>query len=320
MTTYSFKGICLSLLSALLLLTDANAGDYPSKLVRIVVPWTPGTGTDISARLIGQQITAATGQPVVVDNKAGAGGVVGTTEVVRAPADGYTVLATSNSHVTNMLLVKNLPYDPMNDFIPVGGTRKLPSLMIASPRLGVKNLEELTALAKSKPGKITYGAGNSGARIGMELYQQMAGVNLLHIPYKSATAALNDLLGGHIDVMYIDLVNGMARVKAGSVIPLAAGGKTRLKALPGLPTAAEQGLTGYDVTSWGGLWVRKGTPPEAIAFLNKFANKASAIEKESVEAIGGESFVTTPEEFSRHIDSEFALWKRTAAAANIVPE
>jgi tripartite-type tricarboxylate transporter receptor subunit TctC len=321
MNRYLFNRIFLSLLAAsFVFAADAHASDYPSKLIRIVVPWTAGTGTDINARNIGQQITAATGQPVVIDNRAGAGGMVGTAEVLRSPADGYTVLATSNAHIANLLLVKNLPYDPLNDFIPVGGTRKLPSLMIASPRLGVKNLAELTALAKRNPGKISFGAGNSAARIGMELYQQMANVKLLHVPYKSATAALNDLLGGHVDVMYIDLVNSITRVKAGNVVPLAAGGKTRLKALPDLPTAAEQGLAGFDVTSWTGLWVRKGTPPEAVSFLNKFANKTAEAEKENLEATGGETFITTPEEFAHHIESDLALWKRTVAAANIVPE
>jgi tripartite-type tricarboxylate transporter receptor subunit TctC len=321
MKTYSFKGVFLSLLTVCLaFFADAKAGNYPSKPIRIVVPWSAGTGTDLNARVIGHQITAATGQPVIIDNRPGAGGMLGTAEVFRAPADGYTVLATSNAHVANLFLVKNLPYKPLHDFIPVGGTRKLPSLLIARPGLGVRNLAELTALAKSQPGQISFGAGTSAGRIGMELYQQMAGVKLMYVPYKSATAALTDLLGGHVDIMFIDIFNTLPRIKEGKVVPLAAAGKTRLKVLPDLPTMSEAGLPGYDVMSWSGLWVRKGTPPEIVTVLNEFSRKAAEVEKESLEATGGETFATTPEEFSRYIESEVKLWKRTTAAAKIVPE
>ncbi|MDB5796475.1 MAG: hypothetical protein JWP36_377 [Paucimonas sp.] len=298
----------------------AQTGAYPSKTIRIVVPWTAGTGTDLNARAIAQQITAATGQTAVVDNRPGAGGIVGTGEVQRAPADGYTVLATSNAHVANLFLVKNLPYDPLQDFVPVSGTRKLPSLIIARPGLGIKSLAELTELAKRQPGKISFGAGTSAGRIGMELYQEMTGVRLLHVPYKSNTAVLADLMGGHVDVMLIDAFNVLPRVRDGRVVALAATGKNRLKVLPELPTVAESGLTGYDVGSWSGLWVRKGTPPEAVAFLNRMAGKAAEAEKEQVESSGGEVFATTQAEFVRYIEAEGAMWRKTAAAAKIIPE
>jgi tripartite-type tricarboxylate transporter receptor subunit TctC len=320
MKAYSLKIFGLLLLATSLFASGAHANNYPAKLIRIVVPWSAGTGTDLNARVIGQQITAATGQTVLIDNRPGAGGMVGTAEVARAPADGYTVLATSNAHVANLFLVKNLPYDPLHDFVPVSGTRKLPSLIVARPGLNVKTLAELTELAKRNPGKISFGAGTSAGRVGMELYQEMAGVKLLHVPYKSATAALTDLLGGHVDVMFIDIFNTLPRIKEGKVVPLAAAGKTRLKVLPDLMTVSEAGLTGYDVMSWSGLWVRKGTPPEAIAFLNKFANKAAEAEKENVEATGGEVFSTSQEEFARYIESETALWRRTAVSAKIIPE
>jgi tripartite-type tricarboxylate transporter receptor subunit TctC len=319
MKTVLFKGFFSLLAASCVVAAGAHASTFPAKMIRIVVPWSAGTGTDLNARVIGQQITAATGQTVVIENRPGAGGVVGTAEVARAPADGYTVLATSNAHVANMFLVKNLPYDALNDFVPVSGTRKLPSLLVARPGLGVKNLAELTAMAKRNPGKISFGAGTSAGRVGMELYQEMAGVKLLHVPYKSATAALTDLLGGHVDVMFIDIFNTLPRIKEGKVVPLAAAGKTRLKVLPDLPTAAEEGLTGYDVMSWSGLWVRKGTPPEVIAFFNRYAAKAAEAERENVESTGGETFITTPE-FVRYIESEIALWRRTAAAAKIVSE
>lgn len=298
----------------------AMAQNYPAKPVRIIVPWTAGTGTDLNARAIAQQITAASGQTAIVDNRPGAGGIVGTSEVQRAPADGYTVLATSNAHVANLFLVKNLPYDPVQDFVPVSGTRKLPSLIVARTGLGVKNLAELTELAKRQPGKISFGAGTSAGRIGMELYQQRAGIQLLHVPYKSNTAALADLMGGHVDVMLIDAFNVVPRVREGRAVALAATGKNRLKVMPELPTVAESGLAGYDVGSWSGLWVRKGTPPEAIAFLNRMANKAAEAEKEQVEGNGGEVFATTQADFTRYIDGEESMWRKTAAAAKIVPE
>ena len=293
---------------------------YPSKAVRIVLPWAAGTGTDINARVIAQQITAASGQTAIVDNRPGAVGSVGTAEAARAPADGYTVLATSNAHVANLFLMKNLPYDPLKDFIPVSGTRKLPSLIVARPGLGIKSLAELTELAKRQPGKISFGAGTSAGRIGMELFQEMTGTKLLHVPYKGATAALTDLLGGHVDVMFIDIFNVLSRVKDGRVVALAATGKNRLKVLPDLVTAAEAGLTGYDVGSWSGLWVRKGTPPEAVAYLNQMARKAAEAEKEQVEAAGGEVFITTQQEFARFVESEAAMWKKVATVAKIAPE
>ncbi len=298
----------------------AQANAYPSKPVRIVVPWAAGTGTDLNARAIAQQITATSGQTAVVENRPGAVGSVGTGEVNRAPADGYTVLATSNAHIANLFLMKNLPYDPLQDFIPVSGTRKLPSLIVARPGLGVKSLAELTELAKRQPGKISFGAGTSAGRIGMELFQEMTGTKLLHVPYKGATAALTDLLGGHVDVMFIDIFNVLSRVKDGRVVALAATGKTRLKVLPDLMTAAEAGLPGYDVGSWSGLWVRKGTPPEAIAFLNRMAKKGAEAEKEQVETAGGEVFITTQPEFARYIESEAAMWKKITTNAKIVPE
>ena len=308
---------------ALAMLTGAApvwSADYPVKPVRIVVPWAAGTGTDLNARAIAQQITADSGQVVVVDNKGGLGGSIGTAEVARLPADGYTLLATSNAHVANLFLVKNLPYDPLHDFVPVGSTRRLPSLLVARPGLGVSTIAQLTELARRKPGEISFGAGTSAGRMGMELYQQMAGVKLLHVPYKSATSALNDLLGGHCDVMFVDIFNSLAQIKAGTLIPLAASGRTRLKVLPDLPTVAESGLPGYEMTSWSGLWLRKGAPETAVTYLNRMARKAADAERESVEATGGEVFVDTPEAFARFVDAEVALWRRTAAAAKIVPE
>lgn len=298
----------------------ANADNYPSKPLRIVVPWTAGTGTDLNARAIAQQITAETGQTVVVENKPGAGGVVGTGDVLRAAADGYTVLATSNAHIANLFLVKALPFDPQRDFVPVSGTRKLPSLIVARPGLNVKTLADLTELARRQPGKISFGAGTSAGRIGMELYQQMSGVKLLHVPYKSATAALTDLMGGHVDVMFVDAFNSLPKIREGRVVALAATGKNRLKVLPEVPTAAEAGLPGFDLASWSGLWVRRGAPPEAISFLNRMAARAAATERETVESSGGEVFVTSQEEFTRFIDAEHALWKRVTTAAKIVPE
>ncbi|MBB1604602.1 tripartite tricarboxylate transporter substrate binding protein [Variovorax sp. UMC13] len=298
----------------------ARAAGYPSRPLRIVVPWAAGTGTDLNARAIAQQITADSRQVVVVDNKAGVGGSIGTAEVARLPADGYTVLATSNAHVANLFLIKNLPYDPLQDFVPVGSTRRLPSLLVARPGLGVSTIAQLTELARREPGKISFGAGTSAGRMGMELYQQMAGVKLLHVPYKSATAALNDLLGGHCDVMFVDIFNSLTQIRAGTLVPLAASGRTRLKVLPELPTVAESGLPGYEMTSWSGLWLRKGAPEAAVAYLNRMARKAAEAERESVEATGGEVFVDTQEAFARFVDAEVALWRRTAAAAKIVPE
>lgn len=317
---FALKKTCALLITACAFTGLAQAADYPSKSIRIMVPWSAGTGTDLNARVIAQKITDGTRQTAIVENRPGAGGIVGSGEVLRAPADGYTVLATSNAHIANLFLVKNLGFDPIKDFEPVSATRKMPSLIIARPGLNVKNLAELTALAKKNPGKISFGAGTSAGRIGMELYQEMTGTKLLHVPYKSATGALTDLMGGHVDVMFVDTFNAMPRLKEGKVVPLAAGSITRLKSLPDLPTADEQGLKGYEMASWSGLWVRKGTPPDVIAVLNKYAREAAQAERANVEAMGGEVFITSKEEFDRFIEAETALWSRLAKAANIVPE
>ncbi|MDB5824575.1 MAG: hypothetical protein JWR21_3279 [Herminiimonas sp.] len=299
---------------------SALAATFPSKPIHIIVPWSAGTGTDLNARAIAHEITVQTGQPVVVFNKPGAGGIIGSTEVARAPADGYTVLATSNAHVANLFLVKSLPFDPQRDFTPVSGTRRLPSLIVARTGLNVKTLSDLTELAKRSPHKISFAAGTSAGRIGMELYQQMTGVKLVHVPYKSNTAALTDLMGGHVDVMFVDAFNSLPQIRDGRVVALAATGKTRLKVLPEVPTAAEAGLAGFDMASWTGIWVRKGTPPEAVAFLNRMAGKAAAAERDAVEASGTQVFVTTQDEFAKFVDSEVQLWKRVTAAAKIEPE
>ena len=315
-----YRRLMLILLCAYVLPVWAQSDSYPSRSVRIIVPWAAGTGTDLNARAIAQQITAASGQTAVVENKPGSAGVVGSADVHRAPADGYTVLATSNSHVANVFLMKNLPFDPIQDFVPVSGTRVLPSLIVARAGLNIKSLQELTELAKRQPDKLSFGAATGTGRVGMEMYKELTGARLLYVPYKSNTAVLADLLGGHVDVMLVDIFNVHSLIKSGKVVPLAASGKTRLKILPEVPTVAESGLPGYDMRGWSGLWVRKGTPPEAIAFLNRMARRAAEVEKEQVENAGGEVFITSQPEFARIVETEAAVWKQATTAAKIVPE
>ena len=317
----SLGALRLGLLAAAQALSLACAAEsVPDKPVRVIVPWAAGTGTDINARNVAQQISGATGHPAIVENRPGANGVIGSAEVLRLPADGTVLLATSNAHVANPYLMKSVPYDAMRDFIPVGGTRKLPALLIARPGLGVKSLAELTALARRNPGKLSYGAGTSSAQIGMALYQQRSQTNLIQVPYKSATGALNDLIAGHIDVMLIDVVNSIGHIREGKVVPLAATGKERIKALPDLPTVAESGYPGYQMTLWTGMWVKAGTPPERVAFLNRMINQAANAERKAVEATGAETFTTTPEEFARFVASEIGFWREATRLANIVPE
>lgn len=307
--------------AAALFSVSANAAEsVPDKPVRIIVPWAAGTGTDINARTVAQQITEATGQPAIVENRPGANGIIGSSTVLQEPADGLTLLATSNAHVANPFIMKNVPYDGLHDFTPVGGTRKLPALLVASPGLGVKTLADLTKLAKEKPGQISYGSGTTSALVSMELYQQMAGIKLNQVPYKSATLALNDLIGGHIDVMLIDVVNSIAHIRDGKIVPLAATAKDRLRVLPDLPTIAESGYPDYEIVLWTGMWVRAGTSPERVAFFNRMINLAAAAERESVESTGAEVFITTPDEFKRFVNADVAFWKHATQVANIHPQ
>lgn len=314
----------LATLAALTALPSASAlaQTFPAKPLRIIVPWGAGTATDTVARMLGQRVSEITQQPVVIENKPGAGGTIGSAEVARAPADGYTLLATSNAHVANQFLLRNIPYDALRDFTPVTPTLKVPLVLVVNPSLGVKTVAELTQLARRSPGKLSFAAGSSGALVGMELYKQLAGLDIVHVPYKSNTQALADVMGGQVPVMISDLGLAHPQIKAGKVIGLAVTGTERAASVPELPTMAEAGVAGYELTGWGGLWAPAGTPPAVVARLNSLFAEGldTAGVRDFVAKAGGEVFKLLPADFDRFQRADVERWRRVTQAARIQPE
>jgi len=309
-------------LSALALAPAAQAQEFPSKPIRLMVPWGAGTATDTMARLLGQRVAELAGQPVVVENKPGAGGTIGSADVARAPADGYTLLVTSNAHVANQFLIRSIPFDALRDFAAVLPTIKVPLVLVVHPGLGVRTLAELTQLARRSPGKLSFAAGSSGALVGMELYKQLAGLDILHVPYKSNTQAIADVMSGQVPMMISDVGLAQPQIKAGKLTGIAVTGPERAPSLAELPTMAEAGVAGYELTGWGGIWAPAGTPAPVLARLN--ALFAEALNSEPARAFAtrasGEIFRLSPTEFDRFQRADTERWRRVTTAARIQPE
>jgi tripartite-type tricarboxylate transporter receptor subunit TctC len=255
--------LCAGLLAAAQACLVAEAQEYPARAVTIVVPFTPGGTTDMLARILGQKLSERLGKNFVIENKAGAGTVIGSNAVAKAPPDGYTLLmATSTPMAINATLHKNLPYNPATDLTPVGLVAESPFALIVHPSLPVNSVAELLTLAKAKPGELSYGSGGPGAphHLFMELLKSMAGVNLTHVPYRGTLPALNDVVAGQIPLMFSDLAPALEMIKAGKVRAIAISSKQRVAALPDVPTVAESGLPGYEAVAWLGLAAPGDTP------------------------------------------------------------
>jgi tripartite-type tricarboxylate transporter receptor subunit TctC len=299
----------------------AHAQSYPSKPIRIVVPFSAGGGVDTLARLVGQRLSEQVGQPVLIENKPGAGGNIATGFVASAPADGYTILIGANGLAANTTLYPNQPFEVLRDFAPVGYIGASPMIMVAAPSFPPRNLQELIALARSKPGKVTYatgGAGTSG-HLASEMLKSMAQIDLAHVPYKGGTQAFVDLQAARVDVMFIDPPLAMPQVKAQRLKAMVVGSQKRFDLLPDVPTVAESGVPGFDATVWWGFVAPAKTPPEAVARLNTEINKAlaSAALREKLTDMG---VVVTPlssEQFGRFLASETEKWATVIKRANI---
>jgi tripartite-type tricarboxylate transporter receptor subunit TctC len=267
-------------------------------------------------------VAELTGQPVVVENKPGAGGTIGSAEVARAPADGHTLLITSSAHVANQFLIRNIAFDALRDFAPVTPTLKVPLVLVVHPGLGVRTLAELTQLAKRSPGKLSFAAGSSGALVGMELYKQLAGLDILHVPYKSNTQALADVMSGQVPMMISDIGLAHPQIKAGKVTGIAVTGTDRAPSLAELPTMAEAGVPGYELIGWGGIWAPAGTPAPVVARLNSLFGEALNAEpvRAFVGRASGEIFRLSPADFDRFQRTDTERWRRVTTAARIQPE
>ena len=301
-----------------------RAQGFPEKPITFVVPFAAGSATDQIARAIGQSVAAETKQPVVVDNKGGANGFIASQLVARAPADGYTVLITTNTtHAANEHLFKKIPYDPVKDFTPLTGLGKGGQIMVVSPSMPVKNVAEFIAMAKKEPGKYSFGSGSSSSRMAGELLQQMAGIKLLHVPYKSNPLAITDLLGGQINMMITDSTTGLPQVKAGKLKALGMSSAKRSPLVPDVPTIAESGVPGYEMGFWFAAYAPASTPPAVVKRLNELLVKAArsdAARTGFYEASGTEVFTTTPEELAKFQAGESQKWARIIKAAGIEAE
>jgi tripartite-type tricarboxylate transporter receptor subunit TctC len=314
----------LFLLALFVALSNAYAQGFPNKPVRIIVPFPPGGGTDVVARTVAPKMQEILGQPVVVENRAGAGGNVGTDFVAKSPADGYTLLVASAATAINNTLAKNPGWELTKDFAPVVLLVLNQSLLAAHPSVPASDVRELIALAKAKPGQLTfasYGNGSSAHLIG-ELFKMMAGVDLLHIPYKGAAPAVNDLLGGQVNILFVDVAAILPHVKAGKVKALGIGSARRFTGLPGVPTIAEAGVPGFEGGGFLGLVAPAGTPREAIVALNSAAVKSLATPEvnDRLSALASPPVGEAPEYFGKFLRGEIDKWARVIRAGNIKPD
>jgi tripartite-type tricarboxylate transporter receptor subunit TctC len=297
-----------------------QAGGYPAKPIRIVVPFPPAGATDILARAIGVELQKAFGQPVVIENKPGAGGNTGADMVAKSAPDGYTLLmGTVGTHGINVSLYSKMPYDAVKDFEPITVVAGVPNLLVVHPSVNARSVRELTALAKAQPGKLNVASSGNGTSIHMaaELYKMMAGVDIVHVPYKGSAPAVTDLLGGQVQMMFDNLPVSLPHAKAGKLRALAVTSLTRSAALPDVPTMDEEGLTGFNATSWFGLLAPAGTPKEVVAKLNAASVKALASPemRERLAGQGADPVGNTPEQFSAFIKAEIEKWAKIVKAS-----
>ncbi|WP_404977589.1 Bug family tripartite tricarboxylate transporter substrate binding protein [Aquincola sp. J276] len=298
-------------------------GKYPEKPITFVVPFAAGSATDQLARALGNSVTEQTKQTVVVENKAGASGMPAAQQVARSAADGYTVLITTNTtHAANEHLYKKMPYDPVKDFMPVTGLGKGGQVMVVNVNSPYKSVADVVAAAKQSPGKLTFGSGSSSSRMAGEMLKQLAGVDILHVPYKSNPLGITDLLGGQIDLMITDTSTGVPQVKAGKLRALGYSTQKRSVQLPDVPTIDEAGVKGYDMGYWFAAYVPAGTPAPVVARLNELLQTAvkGPAAKTFFDTAGSEPWTTTPDELARFQAAETQKWGKVIKAAGIEAE
>lgn len=298
--------------------------DYPTKPLRLVVPFTPGGSTDILARVIGQKLTEAWGKQVIIDNRPGAGGNIGVDLVAKSPADGYTlVMGHIGTFGVNPTLYPKLPYDPIKDFQPITLVALVPNMLSVTPSLPVKSVKELVALAKAKPGTINFGSGGNGsaAHLAGEYFKLLTKTEITHVPYRGTSPAVTDLIAGQIQMIITGVPPTLAFAKSGKLRALAVATAKRLPLLPELPTIAEAGVPGYEATQWYGVLVPAGTPKPVVAKLN--AEMAKAIHgkdvREKLAADAAEPVGNSPEEFGAFIKKEIARWAPVVRASGAHP-
>jgi tripartite-type tricarboxylate transporter receptor subunit TctC len=309
-----FCGCLLLTLSA-----AAAAQIYPAKPIRVVVPYAPGGATDLIARLVGQKWSERFGQPVLVDNRTGAGGVIGADAAAKAPADGYTVLLAVPAEMVILPHLQKMPYRVDRDFAPVSLAAVTPLIFVVHPALPVKTVKDVISLAKSRPGQLTYASAGTGGvqHLAGELLKITAKIDLLHVPYKGAGPVMPDLLGGHVAMFFSGMPPAMPHVLAGKLRALAVTTAKRSPAVPEVPTMQESGMPGFDISNWFAYFVPAGTPAEVIAKLNAEANRALKLQdvRDKLASVGAEVVGTSPQELEKFVQSESAKFAKLIKAS-----
>jgi tripartite-type tricarboxylate transporter receptor subunit TctC len=297
----------------------APAQDYPRKPVRMIIPYPPGGPTDILGRIVAQNLSERFGQQVVVENKPGASGMIGADLVAKSPPDGYTLLANASIHVINPSLYKNPTYDAIKDFTPVSLIAEVPLVLVVAPELPVKSVKDLIALAKTKSGKLNFASsGNAAApHLAGEAFKIATGVDMQHVPYKGSGPALTDLMGGQVQLMFDSLPSSISHIKSGKLRAIAVTTAKRASALPNVPTIAESGVPGFDISTWYGIWAPAGTPKEIVSKLSDEIAKIVKLPdvRERLAGLGAEPVGNSPDEFAAYCRSELAKWAKIVKAS-----
>ncbi|MDH1178909.1 tripartite tricarboxylate transporter substrate binding protein BugE [Achromobacter mucicolens] len=319
--------IKLAAAAATLSLAGAAAAQatYPDRPIRLIVPFPPGGTSDVVGRIFAEALAKQIGQPVVVENRGGAGGTVGSRAVASAAPDGYTLLlGTSSTNGTNPAVYKNLPYDAVKDFTPVTQIIRVPGVIVVNKNFPAKDYASFTALIKGAPGKYSYASsGNGGAtHMAMEYYKSLSGLDMMHVPYRGTGPALNDVIAGQVPILWDTAASSMAHIQSGNLRPIVVAAKSRLPQLPDVPTFAEVGLPDYDAEMWNGLLAPAGLPKDVLAKLNDASRKALADKDVQAKYAGVGAYVVadTPEAFAAMIQGDVAKWKKVADFAHISAE
>ena len=316
--------IAIAALAAALVYVPAQAQEYPARPVKIVVPFAVGGPADIYARYLGAHLGESLGQPFVIENRPGAGAVVGTDAAAKSAPDGYTLLLMSNAHTVNETLIPNKPYSLTRDFVAVAPINYSDLMMVVHPSVPANTLQEFIALAKAQPGKLNYASSGPGTPYHMagELFKSMAGVDIVHVPYKESSAARTGVIGGQVEMMFDAVTTMNEQAKAGKVRALATSGKTRSGVTPNLPVVSEAGVPGYEAVIWLGVMAPKGTPPAVVSKLNaeiaKVANRAETREEWAKQ--GASAMTMSPEEFTKYVAGDIAKWEKVIKVSGAKPD
>jgi len=314
--------LAAALLAASAAVAQASDTEWPQRPIRLIVPFPAGASTDIIARIVGQKLSQGLGQQIVIENRAGASGNIGADAIAKAAPDGYTIgIATASTHAVAASLNPNLPYDPIKDFAPVTMLGSQPYVLVVHPALPARNLAELIALAKAKPGTLNYGSAGvaSVAHLATALFATMAGIDITHVPYKSSAQSVTDMITGRLDMQFATIAPSLPNIQAGQLRALATSGKTRVAVLPGVPTVAEAGIAGYEAALWVAVVAPAATPTTIVARLNRTVNDIlnSADGTEALIAQGMTAEAGAPEAVTQRIRDDIAKWRDVAAKAGI---